>query len=338
MQDMDATSGLPIVLLTDPIDAGALVPLEGVASIVQLGEPGWEDIVRSVRRATIVVVRRQIPEEALADARHLRALIRNGVGLDFIPVDAASRMAVAVVNTPGANARAVAEAVMGMILAGSRRLSLKDRRVREGHWAELREAAFGEQEIRGKTLGLVGFGAIAREVARIAHFGFDMSVIAASRSGKDGLPYVELAALPTVLSRADILVLACPLTDETRGMIGPHELAQMKVGAGIVNIARGPIIDEIALAAALSSGHLSFASLDVFCEQPLPDDHPFRELDTCVITPHTAGITEQAMARMSVMAVEEACRVLNGERPRNLVNTKSWSTIQDRWRTLSEYR
>lgn len=324
----------PIVLLTNPIDPDATDRLGSVASVVNLGDPGFEVINDAVRNADVVIVRRRIPPESLPNAHKLRALIRNGVGLDFIPVEAASEHRIAVVNTPGTNARSVAEAAMGMMLAGFRRISYKDRMIRRGEWASLRGGAFKESEISNKKLGLIGFGAIAQEIARIAHFGFDMQVAAATRSRRDGAPHVLQTTLNDVLRESDVIVLACPLTEATRGLIGTDEFAAMKRGAGIVNIARGAIIQETALAGALGRGHLSFAALDVLSEQPPSRCNPLLELQNVVLTPHTAGITKQAMRRMSELSVEETLRVLRSERPENLVNAEIWWQISERWSEL----
>lgn len=321
----------PIVLLTDPIDADATIPLRKVASVIQLGEPGYVDIADAVQKAHVVIVRRDIPSDALPGAHNLRALIRNGVGLDFIPVKAASDLGIAVVNTPGVNAKSVAEAAIGMMLAGSRRIALKDRMIRQGEWSSLREGAVRENEISGKHLGLIGYGAIAQEIARMAHFGFTMRVAAVSRSPGDRPDHVMQATLDEVLQKSDVIIVACPLTDETRGMIGRDAIAMMKPGAAIINIARGAVIQEDALLEALQSGHLDFAALDVLAEQP-PADNPLLCLDNVVLTPHTAGITQQAMRRMSALSIEETLRVLRSERPMNLVNPSHWDRISLRWR------
>jgi len=322
---------MPIVLLTDPIDSVAIAPLKAIATVVTLGEPGFETFDRAMPKAEVVIVRRNIPPETLASATRLRALIRNGVGLDFIPVELASRQGIAVVNTPGVNARSVAEASIGLMLAGFRGLAHKDRMIRVGQWQDLRQAAFHEREISGMKLGLVGYGAIAREIARIAHFGFGMEVSAVSRSGHTETAIARATNLDDVLSSSDVIILACPLNDQTRGMIDGAALARMKRGAALINIARGPVVDEAALIAALRTKHLAFAALDVFDQQPPHAQNPLLALENVVMSPHTAGITREAMRRMSDLSVEEAMRVLKLERPINLVNPDAWEQITARW-------
>jgi D-3-phosphoglycerate dehydrogenase / 2-oxoglutarate reductase len=329
----DDAAGHPVVLLTDPIDPGAAARLAAAADVRALGD---DDILAAVADASVVVVRRRIPQAIFEAAPRLRALVRHGAGLDFVPVEAASEHGVAVVNTPRVNAISVAEAAFGLILAGSRRIALKDRRIRQGAWDELRGSAFAERELRGRPLGIVGFGAIGEAIARIAHFGFGMRVMASRRTAgrSSGVPpHVAVLPLAELLASAEILVVACPLTPETEGLIGAREIAAMPAGAAIVNIARGPIVCERALADALDSGQLSFAGLDVLGRQPPASDSRLLASDRTVLSPHTAGITAEAIERMSAVAVDETLRILRGERPHNLVNADVWSKIEQRWRS-----
>lgn len=324
----------PVILLTDPIDPGAVERLSLSAAVASLGDPGFEEIGPSICKSDIVIVRRKIPPHCLHKADRLKALIRHGVGLDFIPVQAASELGIAVVNTPGTNATSVAEASLGMMLSGYRRIAFKDRLIRNGRWNELRNQAFSEQEISGKRLGVVGLGSIGREIARIAHFGFGMAITAVIRSHRSVPSHIRVASLQDALRESDVLVLACPLTSETMGMIGAEELAAMKAGSAIVNIARGAIVQEPALIEALASGHLAFAALDVFEQQPLDQESQLLQLDNVVLTPHTAGITAQAVRNMSRIASEEAIRILNFDRPVNLVNATAWQAIAARWHAM----
>ena len=331
---MSQDDGKPVVLLTDPIDGAAAISLAAYAKVVPLSDAELAD---AMREAAVVIVRRWIPPQAIAGALRLRALVRHGVGLDFIPVDAASELGIAVTNTPGANATSVAEATIGLMLAGARRIALKDRHIRQGGWTALRDGAFEETEITGKSLGLVGFGAIGKAIARIASLGFGMRVLATRRrpAAEDSPPGVLFTSLENVLAEADVLVLACPLTEETRGLIGAREIARMRPGSAIVNIARGAIIDEFALFAALDAGHLAYAGLDVLAIQPPPARSPLLHCDRVVLTPHTAGISTEAVARMSSIAADDVARILAFKRPRHLVNADAWATIDQRWQSLS---
>jgi len=174
---------------------------------------------------------------------------------------------------------------------------------------------------RGATLGIVGLGRIGRSVAAKAE-AFGMKLVAcdpllAPGQSVDG---VEIASFEEVLARSDFVTVHTPLTPETEGMIGARELATMKAGSIIVNCARGGIIDETALARALANGHLAGAGLDVLGAAPPPDDHPLLGLENVIITPHTAFFSQASTTELERRTAEEAVRVLNGERPENLVN------------------
>ncbi|GMG84274.1 NAD(P)-dependent oxidoreductase [Paralimibaculum aggregatum] len=320
----------PVVLLTDPIDPGETERLRRAADVRLLTDGGA--LAREMAAADIVVVRRSIPEAAIAAAPRLRALIRHGAGLDFIPVEAASAAGIAVVNTPDTNAVSVAEHVFGMILALRRAIAANDRGIREGEWQGLRAGALRSREISGSTLGLVGFGSIGQAVGRIAAEGFGMTVLAARRRAAGGPDWVRFLSLDEMIPAADILVLACPLTPETAGLLSAERIGAMRPGSLLVNIARGPVADETALAAALAEGRIGGAALDVFAAQPLRESSPLREAPNTLLSPHVAGLTVESMRRMSAAAVEDALRVLDGQRPRHLVNDRAWPEIAERWR------
>ncbi|MFN4091178.1 MAG: 2-hydroxyacid dehydrogenase, partial [Alphaproteobacteria bacterium] len=175
------------------------------------------------------------------------------------------------------------------------------------------------REISGRVLGILGMGSIGQALARIAVQGFGMPVICHTRSGTapEGGHAVGFAEL---LAQSDILALCAPLTPQTRGMVDAAALARMKPGAILVNVARGPLVEEAALIAALASGHLGGAAIDVFDTQPLPEGHPLLSLPNVILTPHMAGITEESMLRMGQGVVAEVQRVVAGGLPQNLVN------------------
>ncbi|MEC7259013.1 MAG: NAD(P)-dependent oxidoreductase, partial [Pseudomonadota bacterium] len=207
---------MPVILLTDPIDPTEARRLEPVAQVRLLGAQGVGPLAEEMAQADIVIVRRKIPAEDVVRAKRLRALIRHGVGLDFIPVDTASAEAIAVTNTPGTNDQSVAEHVFGMVFGLRRDILRNDTEVRAGGWDTCRARAPERRDLHGATLGLIGFGSIGRSVARIGHFGFGMTVAATRRAQSEGPDWVRFCPLDEVLSTADILVVACPLTPETR--------------------------------------------------------------------------------------------------------------------------
>ena len=163
-------------------------------------------------------------------------------------------------------------------------------------------------------------GNVGHEVFRIARHGFGLEVIAHTRTPASLPPEVRPVAVDALVEQADVLVLCCPLTPQTTGLIDARRIARMKPGALIVNVARGAVVDDAALIAALRAGRITGAALDVFADQPLPADHPYLRLKSVIVTPHLAGITEESMIRMGSGAAAEALRVLRGELPVNLCN------------------
>jgi len=273
-----------------------------------------------VRDADIVIVRANLPPVLFERARRLRAAIRHGAGLDMIPMDAATKAGVLVANVPGANARTVAEHVLWTSMALLRKFRRVDRDLRQRGWLAGRDHANDGNDLSGRTIGIVGFGAVGRRVADMAAKGFALDVVVNSRTAKDLPDHVRFASVDELVESSDIVVLCCPLTPETTGLMGPDRIARMKPGALLINVSRGPVVDDAALVAALSSGRIGGAALDVFVTQPLPPDHPYFSFDNVIITPHMAGITEESMMRMGIGAAEEAIRVLSGELPLNLRN------------------
>ncbi len=289
-----------------------------------------ETLAREAEPADIVVVRAPLPEALFDRARRLRAAIRHGAGVDMIPLEAATRCGVLVANVPGANARSVAEYVILAALALARRFRDIDADLRLRGWSAARAHAEATIEIAGRTIGIVGFGAVGRAVAAIAAGGFGMRVLAAQR--RPGvIPGVEVRSLDELLAESDIVVLCCPLTEETRGMVGQERLARMKPASVLVNVSRGAVVDEAALVAALSEGRIGGAALDVFAAQPLAPDHPLLGLGNVILTPHLAGITEPSMERMGMAVATEVERVLSGAAPANFVNPAAEATYRRRF-------
>jgi D-3-phosphoglycerate dehydrogenase len=221
--------------------------------------------------------------------------------MDNIDVEAAEDLGVRVSSTPGANARSVAELTAALLLALARNVVLHDRGVRGGSWKRLTGI-----ELAGKSLGIVGYGAIGREVARIAQ-ALDMEVVAHDPLVADA--DVPLIPLDELLATSDAVSLHLPLTPETRGIVGSDELAAMKSTAFLLNTARGGLVDEDALADALRSGRLAGAALDGFEEEPLGDS-PLRGVDNVVLSPHAGAATHEAVLRTAAWAVDQLLRDL----------------------------
>ncbi len=311
---------MPRILSTHALHPRATGMLAGVAELVVASAPDTETLRREGRDADIIIVRAPLPEALFEEAPRLRAAIRHGAGLDMIPIEAATRAGVLVANVPAVNAVTVAEHVFLVTLALLRRFRQVDGDLRSRGWLAGRAHADHGRDLAGRTMGIVGMGAVGRAIARIAQHGFGLDVAAFTRTPASVPEGVRPLDLDTLVSTADVLVLCCPLTPETRGLISPARIAAMKPGALLVNVARGPVVDEAALVAALEAGRIAGAALDVFDTQPLPADHPLMSLDTVILTPHMAGITEDSMMRMGVGAAEEAIRILAGQLPLNFRN------------------
>lgn len=311
---------MPVIFTTHPLHDTATGMLTGVGELKIASAHDPETLVAEGSEADIVIVRAPLPEALFANAPNLRAAIRHGAGLDMIPVEAATAAGVLVANVPGANARSVAEHVFFVAMALLRRFRGMDRDLREQGWLAGREHAPRTHELAGRTVGIVGTGNVGTAVAAIAMHGFGLEVIASTRNASRLPAGVAHRNVDELVAECDILVLCCPLTPETRGLVDSRRIAAMKPDAILINVSRGPVVNDASLIDALSAGRIAGAALDVFSTQPLPPEHPYFTLDNVIVTPHMAGITEESMERMGVGAAAEARRVLAGELPVNLCN------------------
>ena len=266
--------------------------------------------------ALIVRNRTKVDAELLGHGPRLRVVGRLGVGLDNIDLAACEARGIAVIPATGANALAVAEYVVCTVMLLLRGAYASTAEVAAGGWPR---AALGEgRETAGKTLGVVGFGGIGRLAAKLAQ-GLGMKVIAADPAiAADDRIWLEAGvanrSLDDLFAEADAVTLHVPLTPETRHLITAGRLARMKRGAVLINTARGGIVDEAALAAALASGHLAGAALDVFETEPLPAESPLAGAPNLVLTPHVAGVTRESNARVSSLIAEKVAQALTGNR------------------------
>ncbi|MDG4851189.1 MULTISPECIES: hydroxyacid dehydrogenase [unclassified Mesorhizobium] len=308
------------ILSTHPLHPRATSMLAGAGRLVVASALDARTLAAEAKDADIVIVRAPLPPELFAGASLLRAAIRHGAGLDMIPVEAATAAGVLVANVPAVNARSVAEHVMFTALALLRRFRMMDRDLRAKGWLAGREHANSTSELAGKTIGIVGLGAVGQAVGHIAAHGFDLKVVATTRSLRPAPERVGFLSIDALVEQSDIIVLCCPLTEETRGLISRERIARMKPNALLINVSRGPVVDDEALIEALRRGRIGGAALDVFATQPLPPSHPYFSFDNVIITPHMAGITEESMMRMGVGAANEALLVLADKLPVNLRN------------------
>jgi D-3-phosphoglycerate dehydrogenase len=319
------------IFSTHPLHPRATEMLRGAGDLAVASAPDSETLLREGRDADIIIVRAPLPAALFDEATKLRAAIRHGAGLDMIPVEAATRAGVLVANVPAVNASTVAEHVMMVSLMLSRRFRLVDRDLRMRGWTAGRSYSDFGRDLAGRRMGIVGMGSVGRAVLKIARNGFGLDVIAFTRTPSSIPDGAQTSDLDTLVESADIIVLCCPLTPETTGLINRDRIARMKPDALLVNVARGAVVDEDALAEALANGRIGGAALDVFREQPLPAGHPFFALDNVILTPHMAGISEESMMRMGVGAAEEAIRVLEGGLPVNFRNREVEASYRRRF-------
>lgn len=312
------------VVISELIWPPALEPLRAVVQVVY-GEDLWrrpDELYAQLADADALIVRNQtqVRDELLAAGPGLKVVGRLGVGLDNIDLAAARARGAQVVFARSANAVAVAEYVFAAMFAAARRLAEATADTRAGGWDRQR---FTGGELYGKTLGIVGLGDIGGRLARRAQ-AFGMQTIAADpQVNASSLVVAEfgvrLVTLDELLAAADFVSLHIPLVPATRQLINAERLAMMKPGAWLINTARGGVVDEAALAAALRAGRPGGAALDVRASEPPGANDPLAELPNVILTPHVAGITAEANRRTATMVVDDVLRVLRGERPLNPV-------------------
>jgi len=241
-----------------------------------------------------------------------------------------TRHGIAVANVPKANSTSVAEYVVGQMITLMHRLNRIDHTLRCQSWNNSRKLADESTEAAEKVIGIIGVGAIGTELARICSQGLRMRVVGVRHSSAAMPSFVTAVPLDDIFPMADVVVLACPVNESTRGLLNAARIARMKPQAFLINVSRGAVIDESALIKALSEQRLAGAALDVFEQQPLPESSPLRTLPNVILSPHLAGITDESMQRMGRVAAEQALALIAGELPQHLVNTEAKADILTR--------
>ena len=310
------------ILVPDSVHSRAVDVL--TASGLQFTAPGQmtrAELLAAIGDADALIIRSasKIDAEALAAATKLKMIARAGVGVDNVDIPDATKRGIVIMNTPDGNTVSTAEHTFGLMLSLARHVPQAHASMREGKWDR---KSFMGAELRGKTLGVVGFGRIGRAVAKRA-LAFEMNVITFD-------PYIpadvaadlgaELVSLDDLYARADFITLHTLLTDETREMINAANIAKMKKGVRIVNAARGALINESDLAEAIKSGQVGGAGLDVFTQEPPQPDNPLVALPGVVHTPHLAASTDDAQIVVAVEAAQLVVEALTTGQYRNVVN------------------
>ena len=298
-------------------------PLEAVGRCQIYDRTPLADTVERAREAEIVITNKAVLDrEILSALPKLRYIGVTATGYNVVDTAAAAEHGIVVTNVPGYSTPAVAQAVIAMLLELTNHTAGHAESVRAGGWTACPDFCFWRHpiiELKGRTLGLIGFGDIGSAVARIAA-AFGMTVIAARRSWKTPPPEgVTPASVDEVFEQGDVISLHCPLTDDTRHIINAANLARMKSTAFLINTARGPLVDEPALAAALNGGRIAAAALDVLSSEPPPATNPLLTAKNCLITPHLAWASRESRARLIEAAAANLRAFLDGE-PVNVVN------------------
>jgi D-3-phosphoglycerate dehydrogenase len=325
------------VFLGEVIHPAALALLEKSAEIVRPRDYSRQAYLEALKDADGIIARKiAIRADEMDHAPRLKVISRHGVGVDSVDLEEATKRGILVTNTPGENRESVAELTVAFMLSLARRLFQAQAAMNalpKGDVGQFTALLEHQQltgiDLEGKSLGIIGTGRIGSTVARKCIAAFDMKV-----TGYD--PYVsgkvmksfgatKVERLDDLLPSVDFLTAHCPLTSETRGMVGEKELALMKKAAYVINTARGGIINEKALYGALCSGHIAAAALDVWEIEPPDPADPLLNHPRLLATPHYAGTTEESLYRVGITAVEEVLTALQGKRPRYPVNPEVWN-------------
>jgi glyoxylate reductase len=315
----------PKVFVTREIAQEALAELRRSAQVEVWPHPmppPYAELRRRIREAegALTMVTDRIDAGLIAASPRLRVVSNFAVGVDNIDLGAATRAGIAVGHTPAVLTEATADLAFALMLAAARRVALGDRQVRAGKWKTWGPRVLLGPEVFGATLGIVGWGAIGRAVARRAA-GFQMRVLYVTRSPSSHAQRekadagVSRVTMNRLLAESDFVSLHIPLSAATRHLIGAREFRRMKRGAILINTARGGVVDQNALAPALKSGHLGGAGLDVTDPEPMRRDDPLLRFDNVVITPHIGSASYAARQRMAALAVENILAVFSGKKP-----------------------
>ena len=318
------------ILLSEPLPVSSSKPaleiLTALGDVTVASATSEEVLASEISEADALIVRlARVTKPIIQNARRLRVIGRTGVGVDNVDVKAATERRILVVNVPAVNTISVAEHAFSLILALCRRIKDADQSLRSKGWNERERLASEIIDLAGKTLGIIGLGSIGREVVKRAK-AFDMQVIAYD-------PYVtpetakmigvELSNLETLLTKSDVVTIHAALSKETHHLINERRIRLMKKSAYLVNCARGPIVDEEALARALRERWIAGAGCDVFDQEPVTRENPLLEFPQTIVSPHIAGFTREIMEKTLITLAQDITRAIKGEKPINLVNPEA---------------
>lgn len=314
------------VLLPQPIEPEAMTLLEKAnCDIVVAPDPSPETVLPLMKDANGLILRTgiKITPELIADANDLMVISRTGGGLDNVDVNAATAKEIIVTSNLGVNTVSVAEQVLAFMFALAKQLPVLDKAVRNDNFAIRYQNL--PRDLSGQTLGLLGFGRIGSKIGRICQQVLGMQVVAFDPYLPDDIKakyssWVTFLDLNPFLAASDVISIHVPLTDETRHIVSDAEFELMKPEALLINTSRGPVVDEAALIKALQDKRIGGAGLDVFSQEPVPNDSPLLQLENAIFTPHSSALTKECVIRMATEAVRCVLDVFNGQEPPNMAN------------------
>ncbi|MEQ8677737.1 MAG: hydroxyacid dehydrogenase [Aggregatilineales bacterium] len=308
------------VLISDNVDQKAVSLLEATEgfNVTAPGNMSREEVLAAIPDADALIIRSATTADAelIEKATNLKVIARAGVGVDNVDLDAATAKGIVVMNTPDGNTIATAEHTFGLMLSLARFIPTAHQSMSEGRWDR---KVFVGTELRGKTLGILGFGRIGRAVAQRA-LAFEMTVIAHDPFVTSTDLNIELVDLDTLFARSDFLTLHSLITDGTREIIRKENIDKMKPGIRIINAARGALINDEDLAAAIKSGLVAGAAVDVYATEPPPAENPLLSLTNVIHTPHLAASTSDAQVQVGIDAAQEIIDALSNGEYNNVCN------------------
>ncbi len=301
------------IFVLEPIHKDAIALLSEAGEVVQAASIDANYIVQNIVGvdAALTRGRGRLPREALLTGKNLKCVARCGVGTDNIDVETATELNIPVIYAPGSTTMAVAEHAVMLMLSVARRVTKFNAETKNNNWA-FRNISGMTTELRGKTLGILGLGDIGKRIAELGQ-AFGMKVIYWSRNSNDGR--FKFVSREELFAQSDVLSISLALTPETRHLVDRAAFALMKPNVIVINTARGEIVDEAALLAALQNGTLGGVGIDVLEDEIHPDNHPLWQFENVIVTPHVAAITDVTYREMCVITAQEVVRILRGAAP-----------------------
>ena len=304
--------------------------LHQIANVVSTEDDREETIVRHLSDADLLVVcYAKVTRKIIEAAQASKGILMWGVGVDNIDIDAATEYKIPVANCPNYGTNTVADFAFGLMLTLARKVIYLDRQMREKDWL-WPDFQYAGTDVFGKTIGLVGCGRTGKAMARRCR-GFDLKILGSDpyvSHQSEGVEAIEFVELDELLSRSDFISIHCCLTPETKNLIDRKSFAKMKPSAFLLNVARGEVVDEVALIEALKSDRIAGAGLDVFSQEPLPPNHPLLQMENVILAPHFAYYTREADIRLDREALQVICDLLENRRPGSLLNPEILATPQ----------